>query len=711
MVCGQTQTLISYQAPAQAQAENGMRKILNWFESKRSSAQRALEQSIVPVPSHPSAANSDSWRKRGGAFLVQGQLEQAFDCFQKGVELNPQDALCFSNLGFIHAERGQVADAMACLQKAVALDPGNYDAYFMMGNLKAADGDPQAAMQAYENALRVKPDFSVCRDALCGLLTKTRALSQARHVLQAGFAHERDLGSYYAKSGNLAVAEGKISQAVVDFKKALTFKPTDTLVLNNLATAQLELRDLGAAIETCHALLAHEPENMQAVCNLGVAYLLTGKYEQAIQRSRRAMEIDPQYLTAHQNLLYMLSFGMSCGQQEYLDEAVRYGQKVSALAKPYTQWLGTASGDADRPLRVGLVSGDLHQHPVGYFLESIVQNMDAAQIELIAYSNDAVQDALTLRIMPHFKEWYTVDTLSDQELAGKIHTDAIDILIDLSGHTQLNRLATFAWRPAPVQVSWLGYWASTGVKEIDYILVDELSAPHGEQCFYTEKFCYLPTSRLCFTPPHVESVQDLEVPPVCANGFVTFASYQAVHKISDNTLNLWSRIMQAVPSSQLRLQNAQLDFVDVRQELRDRLTRTGVDVARVQLFGHSERQNYLRSYREVDLVLDTFPYPGGTTTAEALWMGVPTVTMTGATLLARQGHSILNAVGLQKYVASSEEEYLAIAIRQAQDVAGMVTLRGTLRATVLQSALFDAKRFSQHFTDSLKAMKLRGSSH
>ena len=353
-------------------------------------------------------------------------------------------------------------------------------------------------------------------------------------------------------------------------------------------------------------------------------------------------------------------------------------------------------------LRVGMVSGDLHNHPVGYFLESLLANLDPARVELIAYPTELRADALTARIKPYFAAWKPLNTLNDADAARLIHADGAHVLLNLAGHTGYNRLPIFAWKPAPVQVSWLGYFATTGMAEMDYLLADKVGVPEAQHRNFTETVWYLPDTRLCFTAP--AAAVPVAPLPALQNGYITFGCFQNLSKVGDEVLAAWGKIFAALPGARLRWQSKQLGDPAVAEQQMLRLRQHGIDAARVSLHGTASREAYLAAHAEVDLVLDTFPYPGGTTTCEALWMGVPTLTLAGDTLLARQGASLLTAAGLQDWVATSVQDYINKAIAKANDTSALITLRAGLREQAGTSPLFDAKRFARNFEQALWGM-------
>ena len=298
--------------------------------------------------------------------------------------------------------------------------------------------------------------------------------------------------------------------------------------------------------------------------------------------------------------------------------------------------------------------------------------------------------------------WRLVSGFSDKVLAQRIHQDAIDILIDLSGHSAHNRLPVFGWKPAPVQVSWLGYFATTGVAEMDYLIADPWTLPESQEEHFTETIWRLPETRLCFTVP--DEVVPVSLLPALSNHCVTFGCFNNLSKINDEVVALWSRILKAVPGSRLFLKFQQLGEKSVCQHVAQRFARYGVEESRLTMEGYDARVAYLSAYHRVDIGLDPFPYPGGTTTVESLWMGVPVLTLAGERFLSRQGVGLLMNAGLPDWVAKDKEDYVARAVKHARDLPRLALLRSRLRQQVLASPIFDAERFAGHFEDALRGM-------
>lgn len=645
--------------------------LFNFFDAfPAESGEKLLTQ--TDPPNDESVAS----KKRGNEFLAQGRLDDAVKCYRQAVDLNPDYAEGFLNLGFVLKEQKLYAEAEGCLKRAILLNPKLEDAYYLLGGVLQERGNLAGAAENYKKALELKPDFEVVYGDLCRVLFDSGQTESAKRVIKQGLSLNPESAEFHFFLGNLYVHEKKLEQAISCYQKALMIRPDDAGIYNNLGSAFIDM----------------------------------GRVDEAIEHYQKALALNPDAIDAESSLLFIQSFSARWSPAQYLAEARRYGSKVLALAHPYARWR-TRQDDADiQPLRVGLVSGDLKSHPVGFFLENILAHLDPARVELVAYPTQVQEDDLTARIRPRFSAWNTIAGLSDEAAAQKIHSDGIHILVDLAGHTTHNRLPVFAWKPAPVQVSWLGYFASTGVPGMDYVLADPVSVPESHREQFTESVWYLPDTRLCFTPPVAFARLVPAPPPAVNNGFIIFGCFQNVRKINDAVLALWGKIFHLLPQARLRLQNKQMNCPSTREHLMQRLAQAGIGQERVIMEGPVSREDYLAAHAKVDIILDTFPYPGGTTTCEALWMGVPTLTLAGDTMLARQGASLLTCAGLEEWVANNEEDYVALALAHASDINRLAQLRSGLRQQVLASPLFDAPRFARHLEDALQGMWQHSSS-
>ncbi|MGA8146228.1 MAG: tetratricopeptide repeat protein [Gallionellaceae bacterium] len=356
------------------------------------------------------------------------------------------------------------------------------------------------------------------------------------------------------------------------------------------AVALHQANRLEEAITVYRRTLLLKPDYADAHNNLGLALQDHGDLDAAIECYRKALALNPDHGQAHSNLLLLMSFHTGCTPGDYLAEAKRYGEKVLAQARPYTRWRIPVAGQGAR-LRLGLVSGDLCAHPVACFLESFLMHYDPARFELVAYSTSTREDPVTARLKPHFAAWNVIAGLSDEAAARKMHGDGIHILLDLAGHTAHNRLPLFAWKPAPVQASWLGYFASTGVPGMDYLLADPVSIPASLREFFTETVWYLPETRLCFTPLADAARLPVAALPAERNGYATFGSFQRLPKLNDDVLALWGRVFREIPNARLRIQNKQMSCASTREHLLQRLSASGIAPERVTIIGLAPRND------------------------------------------------------------------------------------------------------------------------
>ncbi|CAG4908972.1 O-linked N-acetylglucosamine transferase, SPINDLY family protein [Paraburkholderia saeva] len=569
--------------------------------------------------------------------------------------------------GLAHYEANRLVEAETLFRRVLAIDPNHTDAMHLLGLVAHQAGRYAEASELIMSAITQKP----------------QAL-------------------YYFNLGNVMQSNNRPAAAAECFRQAIAMEPDHIDAHNNLGNALRLLKKHEAAVQSFCNAINLAPEHAQAYNNLANTLMELGELDAAIEAYRSAIALRPDFAEPHSNLLFALNYLASTTPQQYLDEARRFAAQISTQAKPWKTWLVDDAPRTARPLRVGIVSGDLKKHPVGYFIESVVAELDPARIELIAYPTRTLEDDLTARIKPRFSAWTSIAGMSDEAAAQRIRDDRIDVLLDGSGHTVYNRLPLFAWKPAPVQVSWPGFFASTGLDTIDYVLGDRHVLP-VEEAHFVEKLWRLPDSYLCFTPPH-DDVKVGPLPMLANGGAVTFGCFGQLAKITDHVVALWSRLLHAMPHAKLFLKAEQLDTSHVHEATLGRFAAHRIDASRLILEGRSPRAEYLAAYHRVDIALSPFPYPGGTTTAEALWMGVPVLCRRGNRFLSHICESFLHSAGLDTWIAADEEDYLARAIAFAADSASLATLRAGLREQVVASPLCDAPRFARNLEAALHGM-------
>ena len=560
---------------------------------------------------------------------------------------------------------GRFAQALQAQRRAIEVMPPKAELYSNLGNIQLAQDQRPEAEQSYRQCLKLDPNHF--------------------------------MGHY--NLGVLLVATGRPREAQTHLRQALRIEPASAQARYQLAQSLLEQKLFSQAQSLLHDVLARQPDDATAYDSLSYAYLNLGQVEKAVEYGRAAVKLAPDNHLVLGNLLFTMNYA-NVAAAEVRALAQAYGSMVSARAEGLR--LATRGGEEPGRLRIGFVSGDFKNHPVAFFLLPLLAAIDSARFECFAYSTVAFEDGITARVKSAVHSYQVLPRDSARDAARQIHADGIHILVDLAGHTGHNRLPLFAFRPAPVQVSWLGYFSTTGVPQIDYILADAVGVRDDEVSQFTEQVWLLPETRLCFSVP--DEAPEVTPLPAASNGFVTFGCYQSLAKANDAVLACWKPIFAALPKAKLRWQCAQFADMEARKATFARLRRHGIPESRVQLLKEAGRAEYLGSYRHVDMLLDTFPFPGGTTTCEAMWMGVPTLTLAGGTMLARQGASLLSAVGMTNWIAHSLDEYQRKAIAFASAPLELAQLRRGLREMARQSPLFDGVAFARNVEAALESI-------
>ncbi|MBI3375956.1 MAG: tetratricopeptide repeat protein [Betaproteobacteria bacterium] len=636
----------------------------------------------------------------GAVLEALGRMSEAEASYRRAVELHPGYSKAHNNLGNALHALGRLSEAEAGYRRAIELNPDYHEAYNNLGAVLAALGRIAEAEASYRRALILDPDYHMAHGNLANALQALGRFSEAEASYLRAIELRPDLHEAHYNLGNALQALGRSSEAQASYRRAIALKPGFHEAHNNLGNALQTLGRFSEAEASFRRALALRPDYSEAHSNLGNVLHDLGRLAEAEASYRQALKLKPDFHEAYSNLIFSLNYLPGQTAATVRVDAGKYGELVAAKARAYSTWLVTTN--RSRRMRIGLVSGDLGSHPVTYFLEGFLSELSREQIELYAYETMARTDAVSERIKLLFAAWRPIIGMSDEQLARRIHADAIDVLVDLSGHTAHNRLPVFAWKPAPVQVTWLGYCESTGVPGMDYILGDPYCTPADEAAHYSETIWRLPETNCCFTPPAIP----LQVAPLPAlrNGFVTFGSFNNLTKMNHAVVALWARVLAAVPDSRLFLKARQLGDAAVREDTLRRFATCGVAAGRLVLEGHSSRAEMLRDYERVDIALDPFPVQGGTVSVEALWMGVPVLTRRGERFLAHFGEMIASNAGLSDWIASDDDGFVMLAVKHAAGVDRLSRLRAGLRAQVLASPLFDAPRFARHFEDAMRGM-------
>lgn len=656
----------------------------------------ALKQVLKLDPGHVDA----HWNL-GLAYSRQGRHAEALPHFQQLVVLVPEMAEAQLYAGMTLASLGRPAQALPCLEQAARLRPDLPEAWHNLGSAQAELGRHAEAAAAFERALALRPGFAEARNGLGNALDKLGRLDAACEQFKQAIVLKPDLVEAYLGWGRVLYELGQHEAAVAAFEQARQRQPDNPDAYFGLGRSLRRLNRHQAARASLERAVALLPEHPGALSELGAELAAWGRFAEGLAHLEQAVAVAPETPVFWSSLLFHLHYQPDLPAAELAARHRAWGERAESPLRP--AWQAHANPvDAQRPLRVGFVSADFRRHPVGYFMVDLLAALDPERIRCVAYANQIFNDDLTERMRPYFAGWREVAWLSDEALAGQIRADGIDILVDLSGHTQGDRLAVFARRPAPVQVTYLGYFDTTGLTAMDYILGNPWLLPETERGLYTEQPWRLPGAHLCFSPAEI----GVEVGPLPAgrNGHITFGCFNKIEKVNDRVIACWSRILQAVPGSRLFLKSKPLGDAALADAVRERFAAQGIGAERLLLEGKSPHREYFQAHHRVDIALDPYPYNGGTTTVDALWMGVPVLALRGDRYVAHMSESLLQSVGLPEWVAVDEDDYVAKAVDFARDSAALADLRAGLRQRLLNSPLCDVAGFARNLEAAFRDM-------
>ncbi|GBF98706.1 UDP-N-acetylglucosamine--peptide N-acetylglucosaminyltransferase-like [Raphidocelis subcapitata] len=641
---------------------------------------------------------------------------EALEHYARAVAANPGYAQAHCNAGVIHREEGRLEEAVAAYEKALAAAPshevvrtGLAAALTDLGTATKALGDTARGIALYERALAVAPRHADAAYNLAVALAEpgpAHAPDRALFLYHTAAGLRPDCAEAWNNAGVLHRERGELERAAECYLAALNIRPNFPQALNNLGVLYTSQGRAGEAIALLQAAVTAAPLYAEAWNNLGVAQRDIGDVAGSIASYERAAALAPEQPNAAQNRLLALNYARPGEDPWVCAEHAAWGRGFAARfqrlppvsAGDRALQPRGAVGGAPRRLRVGYVSPDLFTHSVSYFAEAPLSHHDAAAVEVYVYDCTPRRDAKSARLQQQAEAagatWRCVESLGDDALAAVVRSDAIDVLVELTGHTAHNRLGVMARRPAPVQVTWIGYPNSTGLAEVDYRLSDATCDALDTAQTFVEALVRLPGCFLCYTPPR--DAPPVAPPPAAGRGFVTFGSFNALAKVTDEVLALWARVLAAVPGSRLVLKNQPFACPQARALWMGRLAALGVAAWRVDLLPLApSNAEHLAQYALLDVALDPTPYAGTTTTAEALFMGVPVITLHGRCHASNVGASLLSAVGLaaEGWVAGDADAYVARAVEAAADIPRLAALRAGMRQRVLGSPLCAARPF------------------
>jgi predicted O-linked N-acetylglucosamine transferase (SPINDLY family) len=641
--------------------------------------------------------------EQGIAAQEAGATAEALRYYRQAIDADPRSAAAHYNLGLLQLAEGSIGEAEAAIRAALGAREQFPEAWVALADALESLGRDAEALDALDCAIAQRERFEGALMNAAVLAQKLGRLEEAatryRQVLEVA----PDAVVMHNNLGNVLRILGRPAEAEVHCRRAAEFDPDLPEAHFNLGTV---LQVLGRASESEASLwraLQLRPGYGAAHTSLGNALRDQGRVGEAEAEYRRALALDAGDLGAHDNLLLSMNYTDRHSRGDVFAEHVEWARRH--VAPPGAGFAPHAnSADPRRKLRIGYVSGDFRRHSVAYFIEPVLAHHDRAAFEVTCYSNVAMPDRMTGHLLGLADHARTVIGLSDEAVAQMIRADGIDILVDLAGHTAGHRLGVFALKPAPVQATWIGYPNTTGLRAVDWRITDAYADPPGDgDAFHSERLARLPGAFLCFEPPG--DAPEVQPPPSAAGGRVTFGSFNVLPKVTPEVILAWSKILQGVPRSRLLLKALGLGDADSQARVHRAFESHGIGADRVTLLPvEGALRDHLARYHAMDIALDPFPFNGTTTTFEAMWMGVPVITLRGDRHSARVGASILANAGLDSLIAASVDDYVRLAVALAGDAGQLAELRRTMRDRVAASPLRDAAGFTRKLEQAYRDM-------
>jgi protein O-GlcNAc transferase len=700
------------------------------LEPAEQQARRALEM----VPDSP-----EGLVLLGRIMAEKEDKTASLDAFQDALRLRKDYAEGFSHYATALQKFARGKDAISQIRKACALEPESVEFQTNLAILLEQNARYVDALAAYGKASRMNPNVGFVWFRQGRLLNGLKRYAESIPVLEKAISLPGQLGDYYYEYGLALHMSKRFQEALVHYEKALSMGYNTAALQCNRGVIYKDLRKGGDAIMAFHAAVKMDPSNVSYLNNLGAAALELGLntealecFEQAVEKNpklptarnnignllkdrargmdalpqyRKSMELNPDDRDAPSNYLLCHMYIPDMDPKQVFEEHKKWGISTT---KKFPAAFKFKPREAGAKIRVGFLSADLCHHPVAHFIEPIFRGYDRERFEFVAYGDQRKSDEFSARFAKQVDLWRETSSYDDRALAKLIHEDRVDILFELAGHTAYNRLGVFAFKPAPLQVSYLGYPGTTGLPTIDFRITDALTDPQGTtEHLHTEKLIRVPQCAWCFEPD--ASAPEIEPLPALKNGYVTFGCFNNMAKLNPSLFETWAEILLRVPGSHLRLKARTLTDEGVRKELKSYFTERGIEEDRLDFFGHTKKiADHLNHYQSVDIALDSFPYHGTTTTCEAMWMGCPVVTRAGKTHVSRVGVSLLSAVGLLELITDTREAYIEKVVALAGQTDRLQELRGGMRDRLRQSVLMDESRFVLGFETALMEMAALG---
>ena len=508
--------------------------------------------------------------------------------------------------------------------------------------------------------------------------------------------------SLYNILGVSQSSKGSYGDAISNFERAIGMNSKFLDAHNNLGIALKNSGEFLRALNVFQGALKINSNHPLTNFNLGDLYEKFNEIDKAIGCFKKSVELKPDFNLAYSNYLFFINYSDKYEKNFYYKEAIGYSESI----KKFDETLLTPFQYDSSPknLKIGFVSGDLRKHPIGYFLHETLGYLKSMNLELIAFSNleKNREDKLSQAFKKIFSKWHSVNTTNDLDLINLVRREKINLLVDLSGHSANSRLPIFINKPAPVQATWIGYLDTTGIKEMDYIIADPFVVDEDQENLFVEKIWKMPKIWNCFSKPDYDI--QVETLPALKNKYITFGSFNHLNKLNDSVIKLWSELLKKIPKSKLFLKYKSLNDDYYKDSIKRKFNKNGIEESQLILEGSSPREDLLKTYNKIDISLDPFPYSGGTTNFESVWMGVPILTLKGKKFISRCGESVNHNLGMSDWIARDEDNFVSKASVFCSDLNKLSDLRARLRQKALNSPLFDSKKFAEDFHEALWKM-------
>lgn len=694
-------------------------------------AERLYREVLQTEPDNP-----DAWHLLGMTLFAANEFDESIVCLQTTIELAPDQASVLTNLGVVYRAAGQLAEAKLVLERALIVAPKSVATLINLGTVCMELRDRANAELHFDRAIAIDPnsktaamnlanlwqDLHRCRDAetlyrkllkrtprdpvllnnLGESLRNQGNWEAAVDALQQALAIDADSIEMRLNLGRNLAQLRRFEDAKAQFAQLIQLHPMLAKPYHYLGKLMRGVKESRDAVNFITRAIELNPASPHAWCDLGFATIETGDPVKAESCFRSAIEIDPAFSSAHGALLYLMSSKANVSQTELFAEHKAWGEIHGAvpMLKSKQQWRQDRDRDPNRRLKVGYVSPDFRSHVITKYFRPVLQNHDATQFETFCYAELGTPDETTENLRSISDQWRFTTGLSDEQVARQILADEIDIVIELAGHTGGNRVRALAYRPAPVQVTWLGYPNTTGLDAIDYRITCEIQNPLDEPTYHTEQLFRMPHSSYCIEPAtNLPAVSDS---PSQTNGHITFGSLHRPDKLSRATLDLWAGVLHAIPTAQFIAFNTRFTDQSMAVLIKG-LSERGIDSDRVHVEREVLGEHYLQVYEKIDIALDVTPWAGGTTTIEALSMGVPVIGFCGNRRSSRSTAAMLSSIGEPSLVADSIEQFAVVAKGLANDPKRLQYLRKTLRNRV-ETTLMNAPKFTAEFETALRTL-------